>query len=74
MIDVEGAEIDVLRGMADTIGEHKPIIVCEVHWIGSAFDRYVERELCPLGYRMAALESEPTGSTARWHAVLRVPS
>ncbi len=29
-IDVEGAELGVLKGMAKMVGEHKPVIICEV--------------------------------------------
>lgn len=29
-IDAEGAEPQIIRGMSDTIAEHKPIIVCEI--------------------------------------------
>jgi FkbM family methyltransferase len=34
MIDVEGSELRVLGGMLDTIRQQKPVILCEVHWIG----------------------------------------
>ena len=30
-LDVEGSEMDVLRGMRRTIAEHRPFIVCELH-------------------------------------------
>lgn len=30
-IDVEGAELDVIEGMRNTIAEHRPVILCEVH-------------------------------------------
>jgi FkbM family methyltransferase len=30
-IDVEGAELDVLRGMAQTLRTSRPVIVCELH-------------------------------------------
>lgn len=30
-IDVEGAEVDVLRGMARTLRTARPVVVCEVH-------------------------------------------
>jgi FkbM family methyltransferase len=33
-IDTEGAELEVLRGLADTIGRHRPFIVCEVLPVG----------------------------------------
>ena len=37
MIDVEGAEINVIEGMRKTIAKHRPIILCEVHWLGKPF-------------------------------------
>jgi FkbM family methyltransferase len=30
-IDVEGAEEDVLGGMANTVAEHRPVMICELH-------------------------------------------
>jgi hypothetical protein len=30
-IDVEGAEIAVLEGMRQTITEHRPAVICELH-------------------------------------------
>jgi FkbM family methyltransferase len=36
-IDVEGAEIDVLDGMAETIRSHSPVIVCELHGSNTEF-------------------------------------
>jgi FkbM family methyltransferase len=29
-IDVEGAELEVLRGMAVTLREHRPVLICEI--------------------------------------------
>jgi FkbM family methyltransferase len=71
MIDAEGAEIDVLRGMRETIGRHRPVILCEVHWIGDAFLAYCAEGLAPLGYHARPLYGEtfPTGPQ-RFHALL----
>jgi len=33
-IDTEGAELEVLRGLADTIARHRPFIICEVLPVG----------------------------------------
>ena len=30
-IDVEGAELEVIEGMRNTITEHRPVLLCEVH-------------------------------------------
>lgn len=70
-IDAEGAEIDVLRGMAGVLRSDRPIIVCELHGTG--------REFVPLmrefDYRLAPLESdlpiESLGDTAH---VLALPA
>ncbi|HEY2584246.1 MAG TPA: FkbM family methyltransferase [Tepidisphaeraceae bacterium] len=32
MIDVEGAELEVLEGMRQTLRARRPTIICEVHW------------------------------------------
>jgi FkbM family methyltransferase len=70
-IDAEGAEIDVLRGAAETIRVHRPEILVEVHWLGRDFTRYVEEVLHPLGYTCellggGAVPDEPV----RCHVVL----
>ena len=68
MIDVEGEEIDVLRGMQRTIAEHTPVIMCEVHWLGQAFTDFVARQLRPLGYRVTTLQgAELPQGTVRYH-------
>jgi FkbM family methyltransferase len=36
-IDVEGAELAVLEGMLETIDEHRPAIVCELHGTHEGF-------------------------------------
>jgi FkbM family methyltransferase len=37
VIDVEGAELQVLQGLTRTIAQRKPVIVCEVHGPENAF-------------------------------------
>lgn len=73
MIDVEGHEIAVFRGAMQTIAEHRPTILCEVHWLGQGFIDYYESELRPLGYALKNLEGGqvPTDNV-RWHAVLNL--
>jgi FkbM family methyltransferase len=72
MIDVEGAEIEVLKGMRETIRECRPVIMVEVHWLGVGFIEYVQSELVPLGYRATTYAGEalPT-ENVRYHALLR---
>ncbi|MCE9605632.1 MAG: FkbM family methyltransferase [Planctomycetia bacterium] len=71
MIDVEGAEIEVLKGMQETLREFRPIVMCEVHWIGDAFLAYCREQIVPLGYTLEPLEgTEFPPSLTRYHAVL----
>ncbi len=74
MIDVEGAELDVFRGMIQTIRECRPTIMVEVHWLGDRFTEYFESELAPLGYLCATYGGGtiPT-DVERFHALLSCP-
>ena len=71
MIDVEGAEIEVLKGMRNTIVEALPALMIEVHWLGTAFTDYVEDQLAPLGYQVTTYTGDgiPQGIT-RYHALI----
>jgi FkbM family methyltransferase len=51
-IDVEGAELAVLDGMRNTIAEHQPVIICELHDTHAAFVDAMEA----LRYRVINLE------------------
>jgi FkbM family methyltransferase len=51
-IDVEGAELDVLAGMRETIAIHQPAIICELHDTHAAF--VAAMDAC--GYRVINLE------------------
>jgi FkbM family methyltransferase len=53
-IDVEGAELDVIEGMQRTLGEHRPVILCEVH---DSNARYVEL-MRSLGYEVTNLDED----------------
>lgn len=70
MIDAEGAELAVLDGMREALAEHRPVVCCEVHWLGDRFLDYCRRELAPLGYRVSSLDRGPWPSHGHWHAVL----
>jgi FkbM family methyltransferase len=61
-IDVEGAELDVLRGGLSMLAAHRPILLVEVHWLGSAFADFVENELASLGYALTRVSEslQPT--------------
>ena len=51
-IDVEGHEVEVLRGMKETMSRHSPVIVCEMH----GRNEPVAHMLRGLGYTLRALD------------------
>ena len=69
-IDVEGHEVDVLRGMRGTLSQHNPFIICEMHGKNEAFSRM----LTEVGY-----SAEVVGCDARledappWAHVVAAP-
>jgi FkbM family methyltransferase len=70
-IDVEGAEIAVLEGMRQTLREHRPAVICELHGTHREF----ARTMSELEYRLVNLEGtisiEDEGSSA--HALALPP-
>jgi FkbM family methyltransferase len=65
-IDVEGAELDVLRGMRETIRRHRPMILCEVHSTNRAFAelmREMEYSVQTLGAPVS-IEDAPANAQA----------
>jgi FkbM family methyltransferase len=72
MIDVEGAELYVLRGMKRTLQECRPALLIEVHWLGKEFTDYIEKEILPLGYTVTQFDgSALPEEIVRYHAFLR---
>ncbi len=71
LLDIEGAELSALRGALETIRRCRPVIMVEVHWLGSSFPEFVQTELVPLGYTATTYEGAPlpTGPE-RYHALL----
>jgi FkbM family methyltransferase len=82
-IDVEGAELDVLRGMKRIFAETPPkAMLIEVHGFyfkkeSHAFMSSVEAFLLGAGYSLETLEGAPAGSSSSWpdrvHIVARMP-
>jgi FkbM family methyltransferase len=53
-IDIEGAELEAIEGMRHTLGEHRPVLLCEVHDCNA---EYVEL-MGSLGYATINLDEE----------------
>ncbi|HEX4794665.1 MAG TPA: FkbM family methyltransferase [Humisphaera sp.] len=71
MIDAEGAEVNVLKGMWQTLAQHRPIVLCEVHWLGAAFTEICDRASQELGYQTRPLAGgEIPQGPIRWHAIM----
>jgi len=51
-IDVEGAEIEVLQGMARTLARYRPIVLCEMH----ARNREYAALIATMGYEVHTLD------------------
>jgi hypothetical protein len=69
-IDVEGAELAVVRGMATLLREARPTIVCELHTDHPSFDDPVPAALKMAGYRLAWLEDGVETGAGMWAAHL----
>ena len=71
-IDVEGLELEVLKGALSLINAAKPTILAEVHWLGERFSNFVSDHLAPIGYRCTTLDGDPIPTRPeRIHALLR---
>ncbi|WP_435612153.1 FkbM family methyltransferase [Streptomyces sp. bgisy159] len=66
-IDVEGAELSVLRGMADTLAEARPAIICEVHGTGEETHDF----LTSAGYTVQSLARRPHSRSRSRHDASR---
>jgi FkbM family methyltransferase len=72
MMDIEGAELDALRGAKYLIREHRPTMLIEVHWLGQDFVDFFDQEFRPLGYEATTYSGDPlpTKKIHRYHALL----
>ena len=59
MMDVEGAEIEALRGSLALIRRSRPFMMVEVHWLGETFVEFVEDAILPLGYQVTTYDGSP---------------
>jgi FkbM family methyltransferase len=69
-LDVEGSELDVIRGANQTLATHRPWIVVEFNTLVSAVRRPVDwsvhRHLTALGYRLQPLGQHPLTDTTEF--------
>lgn len=81
-IDVEGSELEVLRGMESTIRELRPWIICEVLHRDSSADHETYRQRCAelmglirsLGYEVQRIVQDATGMRVHdLHAIAEFP-
>jgi len=73
MIDVEGSEIEVLKGMKNTISSHRPAILCEIHWLNKEVDTFVSDFLRPNRYNVSQLNGDAFPSAPERYHALFVP-
>lgn len=70
-VDVEGVEVAALRGMAQTLADHRPLVIVEVHHAVADFPDAVAQVTEPLGYRATTLDGSPMPrGGVRAHVVL----
>jgi hypothetical protein len=61
-IDVEGGELNVLRGMEQTLARAQPVLLCEIHNdVGKSQRLELVRLLEDYGYQVSNLERERGG-------------
>jgi FkbM family methyltransferase len=66
-IDVEGAELEVIKGMTALLASKRPLLICELHGTNAAFVQLIEAN----GYQAAALGDDKPLVDSHWnvHAV-----
>lgn len=68
-IDVEGAELEVLRGAGATLGSSRPVLFLEAH--SAALEEACRAELAIHGYRVHRLGAEAGGEEQTRHLIGR---
>lgn len=74
MIDTEGAELAVIRGMAKTIKAFRPTIICEVHWMPAS--QFLDGLRAAVGdgvYRVSRLDNQAFSEGFERYHVLMLP-
>ena len=70
-IDVEGAELEVVRGMRATLRRHRPVLLCEMHGKNREFAALLR----DVAYEAEPLEGGEPLESARWDVhVVAVPT
>lgn len=72
-LDIEGAEVDALRGASSVISRGKPTFVIELHWLQSELLEFFDSKMAPLGYQMFDINGRPYKRVAepcREHIIL----
>ena len=59
-IDAQGAEAEILRGMADTLRRARPVVICELHETGPE----VLEVLTGLGYEASAMDADDAATAS----------
>lgn len=68
-IDVEGAELEVLRGARTTLGQSRPVLFLEAQ--SAALEEACRAELTSLGYKVSCLGHEVSGEEQTRHLIAR---
>jgi len=72
-LDIEGAEVDALRGASCLINRHKPTFVIELHWLQRELLDFFHTNMQPLGYQVLDIHGRPYKRCAepcREHVIL----
>jgi FkbM family methyltransferase len=76
-LDIEGAEIDALRGSSELIAKYRPTFVIELHWLQQKLADFFATELHPRGYRILDIHGKPhqlAREACREHVILSAAS